>query len=716
MTIFSQIVPGKVNNLGVNDVSIPTYSTTMSTRPLHLPIVHVVTPQGPLAADEGTAWVNTADFKTIFGNILDPKTAYYNPTSVLISQMAAAGQATIGVRRLAANHKVARIPLSAFVQQMDVPQYERDAYGQFKLDANGDKVPTGETLPGLKVVIAFDDEGANVEPGELKVREIAGATGDDPTTQVFPLFELLAGVGDVYNLNGVNLGLRDSTSTWKTTEPFVEDTGVYPFNMRQFIDSATGGQRTFVKTSTNSDTCVFTLFETEYNNTRYSLDQCIKTYTNTVANRPTTKRPAPFGDDIIYQDNINTLCQMMYAVEKDNNTNLVENLTPYKQMNPFTCVDHLGQPYNAIIGDDISTWDMSYAMNAQYGISPFCDDEGNMSSLATVTPVNDPFGILGDVTYPITMAQGWEINNGLILSDLTTFVDSMDQSNYTRNRQSIFWDVGYDYDVKQKAMELLGVRKDIAVCLDATIWVPGEENLLSDIYSRLSSLSTEARMYPESEYWGTPTMRSMINIIEAKVIDEATGYYFSGNIDIAYAFARFGGNEQGYIKSAYCPDTGDNRILTVMHSPNIEFESDDTASNNLDLGGVTLRPYDNDLMFRPCLPTVYSNVDSVLKDFVTAFLFVCIEKISQDEWNTVCGSTQLSAANYQALVKDGIERKCRDRLGGVAKQITAECTYNETVAGGRAVMNTVVHAYFNKGKYMMNLTLYAHNEEELNSN
>ena len=82
-------------------------------------------------------------------------------------------------------------------------------------------------------------------------------------------------------------------------------------------------------------------------------------------------------------------------------------------------------------------------------------------------------------------------------------------------------------------------------------------------------------------------------------------------------------------------------------------------------------------------------------------------------WNLVCGDTNLTAANYVAVFKDKAERKCRDSLGSLARNITVEPSYAEGTVGSRAVMNARVHAYFNKGKYQMNMDLFAHNEEEL---
>lgn len=714
MTVFSQIVPGKVLNRGVADRSIPDYDVSPATYPLHLPVVQVITPMGPL--DGETQWIPLKDFASIYGDITDHKSPYYSPVSLLLQQFSRGGQATVGIRRLSANRKVSRIPISLFVQQKVVEDYKRDPHGQFELNEDGDKTVIGKFDNGLSVTLRPDYELLKNEVGASKVRTIKGAKEGDPDTLVYPLFEMIAGVGEAYNQNGTILGSRTSVLDWRTVSEFVKRTGVFPFFMRQFVDNKETGTRRYVKTKGNQDTIQFTLFKTEDGGVDYSLQDAINQYTGGNLNRPVNLRPAPFGNVFVYEDNINEVAQMMYVVEKPNNINLLEK-GPYsfRQMNPFGCVDHNGQPYYAIETDETTRWDMLSAMKAQGGINPFYDDEGKLHKAARQTKPNDPFGLLKDVVLPITVQQGWDILNALTEADLVAYLDSPEIQNVTVNRQSMFWDVGFKQPVKDAMVRVIA-RKDIFLASDATIWEPGQISPLAEVYTRLTRMNSQLRNVGESEYWGTATMRSSINLFEAKLIDEPTSWYFSGNLDLAYVYARFAGAESGLLASANSPDHGVNRQLQTMHSPTIKFEDDENSARNFDLGGITIRPFDVEQLFRPALPTVYGNADSVLKDQVTAFLCVCIEKIAQDEWNVVCGDTSLSAESYAAIVKDNIERKCRDRLGGLVRQVVVDATYNETAPGGRAIMNTVVHAYFNKGKYMMTLDLFAYNEADLATN
>lgn len=743
MTVFNKIVPGKVNNRGLGDGSIPNYNVDYPVYPLHCPVISVITPKGELASEKGTQWINVKDFTKVFGDIFDHKTPYYNPTSLLIQQLGLGGQSVIGVRRLSANAEKSRIALSAFVQKVTVADFERTISGQFKRDADGKRIPTGKTFEGISVVVAPDPQAKTTPYGKLVHRTIpAGSNvGDIPgtdygtlgkdvdagsglrvalagdpvserDTEVYPLIEFLAGVGEEYNRGGINMGTTTDPLTLRSVASFVKATGVFPFSLKMFTDLA-GGTRSYARTTEKRDTTTFTLFDTELNDTQYSIKRAVGAFTNTNANRKVVPTPAPFKEAFIYGSELDALAQLMYVVEKPNNESLVEvTARSYQQMNPLTCTNHNGAPYYAIVTTPPALWDLTGAVKAEGGINPFKTAEGKLVEGVSEEELADPFNLLKDIVLPLSANQAWDTTNKLMVSDLTDYVNGHEVKNYTRNRQSIFWDVGYKKEVKDVITPLLSSRKDIYVFEDATVWTPGVGNDLGSVYSRFASLTAAIRMHIESEQWGTPSTRASTNLIEAKLTNERTGDFFSANLDLAYTFAQFAGNSAGVIIAANSPDHGDNRILRTMHSPNIEFEDDEVGNDNFENGGITLRPYDVEQLMRPALPTVNPNPDSVLKDAVTVFLCICAEKIAQDEWNIVSGDTTIDAATYAANVKDGIERKCRDRLGGMVRNVVATTSYDEGTVGSRAIMNCRLDLSFNKGKYMMNLDLFAYNEQD----
>lgn len=705
MVTTTSIVPGKVDNNGIRDISIPDYTPVAPSTPIHLPVVHMVMPKGEI----GTKFISLSQVTARYGNVYNDQSLYYNPNSILLKQMSLGGQSRVGIRRLTANTKVSRIPLSAFIQQKKITNYKRDATGQYQIDEDGNRIADGE-VDGLHIVIKVDDAAADVEPGALTNREITASDPADSSTHVFPLFELPAGIGDAYNQNGIHFGTYGTTLQQQTINKFVTATGIYPFNLRMF-EVGTNGNRVYANTVNGGSTATCTLFETEYNDTKYSMKRGIQAYSGRITSGTSELRPTPFKEPILYTDNIEMVCQLLYSVEKANtNNNLLDTgAYAYRQMNPFTCKDHTGVPYYAIETDTVVEWDMSYAIMSQFGISPFLTDEGKVPDYVTKTPIVDPFGLLNDVELPMTTAQAWQINDALTLADMTEYVASSEQQNVMINRQSFWWDVGYSMEVKEKASELLGVRKDIYVMFCGSVWTPGSYNLVDDIYSRVNQITSMARLYPESDKWGTAALRFSVNKIEAIPNSEDNDWPMSGNLDLCQKWAQAGGNAEGIFKVSMSPDHGDYRILDTMHSPNIEFEDDLIGANGLELGAITLRPYDEGVFFRPALPTGYpTSLDSVLKDQVPAVICIAIEKIAQSKWGLVCGDSTLDEASYASIVKDDIERDVRDNLGGYVKCVVST-SYTENVTGGEAVLHVIATCYFNKAKYMMEFDLFADN-------
>jgi len=402
MTTSVQVVPGKAQLNGIRDISIPDYTPVEPSTPIHLPVIHQVMPKGEL----GTKFISLSHLTARYGNVFTDSSLYYNPNSVLLKQLALGGQGRVGIRRLTANTVVSRIPLSAYVQKKKINDYERTSTGQFKLDADGNRISLGE-VDGLHISIKVDDTAATTKPGALEVREIVGATADDPTTYVYPLGEFPAGVGDAYNKNGINFGVYGNSQTQQFISRFVTATGVYPLSLRMF-EVDTNGNRIYSNTATGGDTAYATLFDAEYNDTKYSMKRAVQSFTCRITNTVTELRPTPFQEPILYKDNIELIAQLLYSVEKPVNQNLIDNgAYSYRQMNPFTCKDHLGVPYYGIETDVVVQWDMSYAVMSQFGISPFLTDEGKVPDYVTPNTVNDPFGLLTGIELPMTPKQAW---------------------------------------------------------------------------------------------------------------------------------------------------------------------------------------------------------------------------------------------------------------------------------------------------------------------
>lgn len=706
---FTSIVPGQVRNQGIGDDSRPIVTPQLATYPCNFPVLGMVTPKGPL----GQKYINMGDLGDLYGDVQDTDGPYYNAISALLQSLASGGQASLGMRRLTANQEIARVAIGVKVSAGPVQQYERGEDQQFKLDESGKRIPVQngtQTYEGLKLTpVIMDTTGK-----EYKGLSVVEATGSEPEDNftIYPLYELPAGIGDLYNRMGHFAGISASAD-FSAISNFVNEFGVFPFTLKLY-EKTKYGVPVLAKTLINTEEASFTLFDTKANGVRYSLKEGIGAYTGATANRPMIPRAAPFYDAHVYVESIERLAKLMFAAEeaaKPENLVYLEGVKPFKQMNPLTAVNHEGIPYYAIeIDAPTRLFNLGAQLDATGGISPFLTKERKVPE-GVVLSREYNFDPTKGMVEELNRKDAWAVTQALYLADVMEYRKSLEITDWTRNRQSIIFDVGFNSDIVDELIQLLAARKDHVAIFASSEWL--KEATIQEHYSRQTYITNRLRLIPESEKFGTPACRAMIAMWEMSKINEESGERFSHVMDLAFVMARFGGNALGQLIKANSPDHADNRILSTMFNPTVDLEADPSAASNFDNGACTLRPYNQEQLYRPALPSVYVYSDSVLKDFVTTFTAVNVEKIIQDTWTLVSGDTTITADEYAATVKDRAETICRERLGTMFEDLVVEPTYNEGAADSRSVLYVTGYVWFRKGKYMMDMSLVARNEQDL---
>lgn len=714
---FTKIIPGQVINNGIDAKDRVNPVTTLPTYPCHYPVIPIVSPKGTL----GMSFIATTDFTNLYGDITDVDTPYYSAVSQLIAKMAAGGQGGFGVRRVSANNVVARLAYGiAIGQSTKIPQYKRDTDGSYLYDTSGNRIPntTGADVPGIYLKLVKYDVTLSTTPAYGKLAKSTfteTVNGEEITFTQYPIFEMPAGVGDAYNYHGSVLGVSPDAD-WDTISQFVENYGVFPYSMKMYVKTTTGVP-TYYSTTSGGVNADYTLFpmKDKYD-VRYSFSLGVGAFTGDNVNRPHVSRPAPFYEVKTYDQNIQDVCAALYAAELAAGLSSLVSVTgvnPIRQMNPFTLTNHMGVPYYAIalVGDTNPFANGGY-IDAAGGISPFLTANRTTPVPVTGTYNFDPATNNGHVDN-LSTADAWTVAQALYLADIQSYATSTTVNDWTRNRQSVIWDAGYNMEIKEALIALWATRQDQILILQASEWL--EENTIAQRYSMMSALATKIRLHPESSVYGTPASRAAIALWDAKITDENSAANFPMTVDLIYFFAKFGGNSLGNLSRTASPDHDINRVLTMMYSPTMDFEGDDAAAANFDDGGISLRPYNTSQYYRPALPTVYDDEDGVLKDLITNFVAVCVEKILADTWALVSGDTTIDSTTYASTVKDTAEAACRKRLGTMFKDIRIDCTYTENGANSRGILNSVANVWFRKGKYMMNMSLAAYNEEDLDT-
>ncbi|QYN80081.1 tail sheath [Kosakonia phage Kc263] len=731
MDTFSKVIPGKVVNNGI--VSRETFpnATPVISSPAHFPDFAAVTPKG----ETKRATVSVATFNEKFGDTTDPYGLYYNPVTYAIQQLGAAGQASFSFKRLTNNTVRARVIKGVGIFAGSVPNYDRATNGDYKYDAAGNPVVSKDapTVEGLWVCPGVLQSSGDI--GSAKSFEItadasvpgipAGTTGT-----FYPLAELISGIGDAYNTSYAAIG-HQSLTDWNELARFVTTNGAFPFvlNIGTLLDS---GLRSPASTVTGTPDTTFTMFDVvTSDNVRYNLKAAVDAYTGNNVNRPVQTNDAPFSETYVYTNYVNEVAKALFEAEYVNGAGTAptvqsKRLPKYAIMNMWDLVDHNGLPYQNVVfggnlmvsgGSNVVTGtriSLNHYLQANGGINPYADADGNFPAApSTWVPANDGTWIT-DTSDPdaiLSHKQCWEMNQMLIEAWLTEYQNSLDVKDVIRNRTSFMWDVGYNQKIKNLMIQMLSKRKDIIVVPCASEYLRKKSQ--DELYSTATMLNTRMTMIPESEIYQSRACRGSINLWDARYIDEPTWGRFSLNIENMYAFAIAGGGSDGRMYAANMPDHEGNRILRIAHDPFIEFEADDPAANNLINGCITVTPITESQFCRPALPTVYDNINSVLKDLTNVWKCVCVEKILQDQWIRVSGDTQLGASGYLSEVKDGAEARIRDLFGSVISSWEVVTSFKEDSPTSKSVMYAVTRLWLGKGVYMMDSVLEAYNEDSL---
>lgn len=729
MDTFSKVIPGKVVNNGIVSREQFPAAVPVISSPAHFPDFAAVTSKG----DTKRATVAVGTFNEKFGDITDAFGMYYNPVTYAISQLGNAGQSSFGFKRLTNNTVKSRSIIGVAIFKGDIPNYKRDPLtGDYALDQAGNPV-VDELVP--TVAGAWVCPGVmnskGLEIGAAPVTEVVAtdATPDIPvgtTGKFYPLNEIISGVGDAYNANYATVGHVANTD-WNDVARFVTTYGVYPFilNMGVLLDN---GLRVPANTVNGTPDTTFTMFEmvTELN-VRYGLKNAVDQYTGNNVNRPVNLVDAPFDTVHSYTNNINIVAKELYDTEYtgDNTPPVVQSkrMPKFAIMNMWDLVDHFGKPYkNIVFGGNFDVagkitgtrMSLNHYLQANGGVNPFADKDGQYPAKPTTWIESIDGTWVVDTTDPdalVSPKQCWEMNQILLEAWLIEYQNSLGLKDVIRNRVSFMWDVGYNQRIKDILIQFMSKRKDIIVIPCATEYL--RKKTQEEIYSTATMLNTRISMIPESEVYKAHACRASINLWDARYINEATWGRFSLNIDLMYAFAIAGGGADGKMFASDMPDHEGNRILRIAHDPFIEFEADDPAANNLINGSITVTPITTTQFCRPALPTVYDDINSVLKDLTNVWKCICVEKILQDQWIQVSGDPQLGREGYLARVKDNAEARIRDLYGSVISNWEVDTSFREDSPTSKSVMYAVTRLWFGKGVYMMDSVLEAYNEDSL---
>lgn len=631
--------------LGTQDLSTRQLVPVPEAIPQHLPKIYVYAERGRTDPQ----LVSGSDMTAMYGvNSFDIRKPWATHATVLANLINSNGNAIMMERVVPQDAgPVASIALYLDVLITTLPVYERNADGSYTLDVNGQPIATATTVPGFKAkwvtdVVKYDAAGASLFGQAVQV------PGDqvDATTQAqsirYPILELNV---DSVGAYGNNLGIRLWAPTSNSNSPIdgrlITNEQAYPFRMSCVSRPDAITTPSTIVTQYAEQYVNVTFKPDTINRTTDSLvgikDVFIQSYQN--INTPgLAPQYGPFGALQVYDQNVATLLKHFYDAEVPYITNFSDFTgTPGEEFafNMISGVSSNAVPYTAfqLVSDTV--------------------DSVRLSENVTVYAKGGSDGTMSEALFGALVA-----NSVTEYANLNSVLQ--DSAKYP---ESIMYDSGFPLATKYAMASFIAIRKDTAVVL-STHDVDGPTLSASEESSLAIALRTRLQMYPESEFYGTSTMRGMIVGRSGILLNNQYRKRLPLTFEIATKAAAYMGAGDGSWKAGFAFDQAPENNVTMFSDVNITYTPATVRNKDWANGLVWVESFDRRSLYFPALKTVYDNDTSVLNSFFTMMACVELEKVGERARRQFSGISSLTNSQLIERVNQFVGDNTIDRFDG----------------------------------------------------
>lgn len=613
----------------VEDLSIytPLYREQL---PLHRPIFFMRCQQGPIGVP---VWCSDYNYAVrVFGRgTFDKYTKWYSREAVYL-RYAFNRQGAFIVRLADSTAKYASAVIECHVTEVEVPLWQRDEYGNFLEDSDGNRIPVegpggpgtqattiGYKLAWKKRVLAPDESPNTITPNTI-VSEVGGTT-----TTIYPILALKALYpGEYGNTNGFKL-YYDPERVEKAMVSSIESL-VY-----QFASVAkTYGQDTVSPIRTTfGDVSTYVSLKDKAIDKRLEKDVAMKSvlqnlyydkYSQTTNLAHTTK---------VYSEYVELIGSKIAETEVVANPTASSNPWLY---NIFDATNADGIPLYSAIIDDVVASD-TVVFNPNYIIYLDGGSDGDISDSAIETLTRQ------------------------YLSDLV-YGEIIDSARYPFTH---IYDTGVTLPTKKAFIEFLGVRDDYKVILATQDCSREVMNTKDEDMSIGASLHAACVLQPESMVFGTEVCRAEI-YQQAGHLNDQTIYegFLPATIDALIKRCRWQSREfiEGMPKGL--PHSG----VTIFRDWNWTPYMPAHKQANWDIGLNYFQYYDMTRIHYPDIRSVYRYDTSVLSSAIFTDVIVYTKHIVRFNWARLSG-VELPFARLADKAKNNVLNDMTLMLNGM---------------------------------------------------
>lgn len=618
------------DKLGTQDKSGRTEASQPEQIPIHLPLVPTYASKG----EPGRMYVAaTADAKKLLGEgAFDVTSDYATHVTPLIVQSLAPNNSFVAYQRIVPDDAPdpATLRLSIEVLERQVPAYLRDDDGFYVTDANGAPQEDADADPisGVEFRWVIDTVNDGRPYGNATVMDGALVNGSIQSKR-YPIYDFKAPYqGALCNGNGLNMYMPNAKSSTPADEGIISEIGARIARLQFFTTDESTGVRTTAETLLGGRTVEFSTKPDAYysgTNTDYDATRAIiPAYTQLVGSAGVQPIYGPFGDMVIYQDNIDTVLQMMYDVEVAVSEYTTELDGDKYLMDFMNGRDVEGRPYYAVIVNSDMEVDEAITLNSSSVHYASGGGDGTMSAANFEKSVQYQFTNFGslDIKY-------------------------LDEARFPL---SAVWDSGYDTDTKDALLMAMSLRKDIIVFLSTHQHSLGRQLTEAEESSMASALRASARLYQESSYFNTPACRAVVFQQSGKLVNpNGWTHYVPLSVDYAAKVASYAGAANGKLITANDPQRSPNNIVTLIAGETINavWRPDTARDVDWNNAAVWAQAKDRFQFFYPAVQTVYDDSTSILNSIGNVLVSANLQRVGYWAWSELTGRDDLSDAELE---------------------------------------------------------------------
>lgn len=647
--------------LGIKDNSGRQQPLEEESLPIHLPLFPLFTEWGP---DDDAVMVGGNGFHAVFGTkSLEERQPFFTHQSALAKAVLSNANVSFVRRIVPTDANYARMRLALDVVETQVPLYQRNPDESYKLDTAGQLIPTGETIPGIKarwVLIPLGDDsaqagaGAGGIGGNLNLNGFSQAdidtgfglgvpsdgflTGTDgqPST-IYPIMDFEARFPGA---KGNNIGLRISAPTLLSNDAqdadLVEQIGAFIYRFWAIQrDDANSTPR--VVANLNGEQYTSFSFKVGAVNKATELeyfvdDVLLPAYES--SNPEEFSGYGPFKRIHTYHDDVETVLEKIHGYEDAHGTIVAMTDTPWHAVNLFGAVSATGVPY------------YSYQLlGPTDGGLLFTDTSNHFCQLGAD-------GTLSNAVYDQRVREE-------LLGFGEGQVPYMDSAKYPF---SCMYDSGFSMETKKAFAHVLK-RKDVWVVI-STQDAARPLNSASEESSIAVALRAHFRAWPESEHYGTSTVRVVLVGNAGQLI----GSKLKSPLGFTYALAdkssKYMGGSTGYMNARYEFDTAPGNVVSSFINHNAIFKPELARNRDWNNGLNFAQNFDRKSIFWPGLQTIYDDNTSILNSYFNMVIACNLTRIGERAWRRFVGDSKSTNEQHVGRVDEYITEQTNGRYDG----------------------------------------------------